>query len=487
MAAAKKTTKPRNVKATVVAKKTPKTTKELQVQNSAYADTMLAAGAAGVNAICGQSQLSQTDTLFKNVRGYQITNNYILLGLLYAENGIVETLIDIPVEDSLRGGFEITTKQLSEDQRSALVKDMNFKGDVEEVKYAEKWKRLYGGAGLITLDSDSEANKPFDITKVQKGKTIIEFKAADLWELNAQQTPHEYDTNVKEITESERLSQGNSGFFNYYNQAVSRGRVIVLKGKRAPAQIRARLRGWGLSEIEALVRSLNQYLKTTDLSFEVLDEFKIDVYKFAGLVDALQSDAGMKLIQERVTVANMQKGYQNGIALDATDDYQQKQVSFVGIADVMKEIKLQVAADLRIPVTKLFGQSAAGFNSGEDDIENYNAMVESRIRPGIVMTLTEVAKIRCMQAHGFVPDDLEIVLKPLRIMSSKEEEEIKTAKFNRVIQAKTQGEMTTKEFREACNKDQLLGIKVKENISEDLLHPPELEPDPDEEDTDNGR
>ena len=31
--------------------------------------------------------------------------------------------------------------------------------------------------------------------------------------------------------------------------------------------------------------------------------------------------------------------------------------------------------NLKMPITKLFGISAAGFSSGEDDIENYNSMI----------------------------------------------------------------------------------------------------------------
>ena len=50
-----------------------------------------------------------------------------------------------------------------------------------------------------------------------------------------------------------------------------------MKGLTAPSFLRPRLRGWGFSVVEKLVRSINQYIKATDLGFEVLDEFKLDV------------------------------------------------------------------------------------------------------------------------------------------------------------------------------------------------------------------
>lgn len=139
----------------------------------------------------------------------------------------------------------------------------------------------------------------------------------------------------------------------------------------------------------------------------------------------------------------------------------------------MKEIKCQVAADLRIPMTKLFGQSSAGFNSGEDDIENYNAMVESRIRPQVKKSLLHVVKCRCMQKFGFIPDDLMLELKPLRILSAEQEENVKEKKFNRLIQSRTNGEIDQREFREAVNKDNLLPLKL--DVNKEVLKEPELE------------
>src|SRR3954471_18346943 len=153
-----------------------------------------------------------------------------------------------------------------------------------------------------------------------------------------------------------------------------------LKGLTAPSFVRPRLRGWGFSVVETLVRSINQYLKATDLGFEVLDEFKLDVFKIKNLVNTLLSPNGAEKIQKRIQLANWQKNYQNALVMDSEDDFDHKQLSFSGLAEVQDGIGKQVAADLRMPITNLFGQSAAGFNSAEDDIEVYNAMVESQVR-----------------------------------------------------------------------------------------------------------
>lgn len=413
----------------------------------------------------GGSQLSQTDTLFYNLRNYLISNMRQPLSSMYVEFGLVETIVDLPVEDALRGGFKIKSKQLDENEAAEIEMDMHSKGDVEEAKSGEKWKRLYGGAGVLVI-TDQKSDTPINVEAI-KEDTPLEFRASDMWELYwDRQNPDEHNTEIltdAEYSDEERLDE-DADYFSYYGKRVQHSRVIKLKGKQAPSFLRPRLRGWGLSIVESIIRSINQYLKSTDLSFEVLDEFKLDIFKINGLIQALSSPQGEQMIAKRLALANTQKNYQNALAMDASDDYVQKQLSFAGLSDVMNGIRMQLASDLRIPLTKLFGISASGFNSGEDDIENYNGMIESMVRPSLIKTLTFMAKLRCQQKYGFIPSDLQIVLEPLRVLSSTQVEEVKTQKFNRLIQARQANELTSEEFREQCNKGELFPERLDMDV-----------------------
>lgn len=417
-------------------------------------------GNSQLSMISGGSQLSKADTLFNNLRGYLITNHRNLLSQIYVEHGIIETAIDLPVEDALRGGVTFKTSQVSEDELSEFTEE--FSSDIEIAKQAEKWKRLFGGAAIMIL-TNQQADTPLDVEAIGPDSKLA-FKAIDLWELyEALRIKPDDEVELSETADDEL------DCFNYYGKKIHRSRLIILKGKEAPSFIRPRLRGWGLSELECLVRAMNQYLKSTDLSFEVLDEFKLDIFKIKGLIDSLMSPEGEQAIQRRVQLANMQKNYQNALSMDSEDDYVQKQLSFSGLAEVQTGIRLQLASDLRFPLTKLFGQSATGFNSGEDDIENYNAMIESRIRPSMKSSLLLMTKLRFKQKHGISPSDLKLEFKNLRVLSGVQEEEVKTHKFNRAIQTRQAGEMTSEEFREACNKDSLLPNKLDPGVDVDQL------------------
>lgn len=416
----------------------------------------------------GFSQLSQTDTLFKNNRWYLISNMRQLLSQIYVEIGLIRTVVDIPVDDALRGGVEISSKQLSEEQITDIQNLMEQQDDLSIAGEAGKWNRLFGGAGLVII-SGQDPKTPMNWDAIGSDSPI-EFRAVDMWELYfSKQNTKDYSA----IIDGRELE--NVEYYDYYGIQLHKSRVIIMRGDSAPSFVRPRLRGWGVSCVETVVRSINQYLKATDLTFEVLDEFKIDIVKIKGLTMALHSAEGHEAIRKRVALMTAQKNYQNAITMDGEDDYVQKQLSFAGISDTMTGIRMQVASDLKMPLTKVFGISSAGFSSGEDDIENYNATVESGTRTKLRQVILTQIKVRAQQLFGFVPDDITFKYKPLRVLSTEQEENVKTQKYNRALQARQAGEISRLEFREIVNRGNLLDMKLEtEGIDDELGKPEEL-------------
>ncbi len=396
-------------------------------------------------------QISQVNTLERNLRYYLVSNFRQLLSEAYVEIGLIQAICDIPVDDGLRGGVELKSQQLDEEQIAELTLSLDRDDDLTTVGQAAKWNRLFGGAGIIIL-TDQDPEEPFEIESVGPDDQL-EFRAVDMWELFwDKQNTEGYDPTIQ----SENFSH-----YSYYGEKIHKSRVMRLKGITAPSFVRPRLRGWGFSVVEILVRSINQYLKATDLGFEVLDEFKIDVYKIKNLTNSLMSPIGTSKVRERMAIANWLKNYQNAIVMDSEDDFDHKQLSFSGLAETMAGIRQQVASDMRMPMLKLFGTPAQGLNaSDEESLEVYNSMVESQVRNKLKYDILRICEIKCQKLFGFVPDDLSLAFKPLRILKATDEETVKTQKFQRLIQAKAAGELTTEEFRDACNKGGLMDVML---------------------------
>ena len=416
------------------------------------------------------NSINQTNMLRNNQKAELISMDRNLLSYLYVNYGLVQTIVDVPVEDAFRGTIKVIgrsaePKKDTQKEEKALrkvfnsvkkifsnseeSKEQNSNGSVmsvsdkimlekyeerkkaeadsrglevedkeadramagdelspyeikkieqymldnnvyETIKYALKWGRLYGGGGIV-INTAQDPSKPLNIEKINQDSPL-EFYHADLWELSGIKQGNPIG-DVKTDWSSDVP-------FNYYGKPLHKSRVLLYKGKEAPSFIRWRLRGWGTSEIERFVRSINQFIKNNNVIYELLDEAKMDVYQVMGFNDSLQDVDGTNAITERFRLATMLKNYTNAIAIDTEDNYQQKQVSFSGLAEIANQFRLNVAADLRMPLTKIFGMSSAGFNSGDDDIENYNSMIESEIRSKAKNLVVQVLRIVARKVLG---------------------------------------------------------------------------------------
>lgn len=390
-------------------------------------------------------QLSNLDTLYNNNRYSPITIQRIVLNYLYMEHGLIQSLIDQPVSDALRGGVEIISAELDGDDIKDLHDYIEEKNIYAIFKEVICWARLFGGAGLI-INRHENPQKPFNLESIKKDEEL-EFYPADRWELSATNKDAEY--------------------YNFYNTKIHSSRVLTINGKQAPSIVRPQLAGWGMSEVEHVVRELNAYLKHNNLVFELLDEAKVDVWRLEDFKSTLMSAGGTELIRQRIEIVNQQKNYQNAVLLDKNDEFEQKTMSFAGLPEMLKEIRIGIATALRMPMTKLFGISASGFNSGEDDLENYNAMIESEIRDRIRHPLRKLLNIIMRIKFGFVPD-FHFEFKPLRVMDNVQEEQVNTSFQNRIIQLHQSQLITAPEAIESLQTKKLIPIEVEASSLEDF-------------------
>lgn len=366
-----------------------------------------------------------------------LTINWTLLTYMYKTHGILQTAIDMPVLDAIRGGIDIHSDELDPDDIKDL-QDLLEEGNVLNViGEAMVWTRLYGGGAiLVNADDGLDAINPLNTKRLKR----VELYAANRWEIVSQRR---YNDN-----------------YNFYGTVLDKSRVLTMGGKAAPYLIRWTLQGWGMSEMERMISDFNLYERTKDVVYELLKEAKIDVFQFENFTAQLASQAGTNLTISRVQIMNQLKSFNNAIVLDAKDKFEQKQITFAGLADVQKQNMIYIASALRMPLTKLFGLSASGFNSGEDDIENYNAMVESEVRNPLRQVIRQVINLLCNLKWGR-EFDIAFDFKPLRVLGAVEEEQVKTSKNARYLSLYGQGLLTAQEIMGLQQSEKLVNISTE--------------------------
>ncbi len=244
-----------------------------------------------------------------------------------------------------------------------------------------------------------------------------------------------------------------------------------MAGKAAPYLVKFVLQGWGMSEYERMVPDFNLYLRTKDVIYELLKEAKVDVYRFEQFTNQLASRQGTELTRTRVQLMNQLKSYANALVMDKNDEYEQKQITFSGLAEVHKQNMVYIASALRMPLTKLFGLSATGFNSGEDDIENYVSLVESEVRQPLRPLIRKLLEILCIHEFGDLYD-LDFEYKSLRVLGAVDEETVKTQQYARYKSMFDDGLMDPKQYAELLHAEKLVAIELQAAKSGDLFENP---------------
>lgn len=403
--------------------------------------------------------ISAISPLIYNSRMSYMTLQRPLLASMYLENGLLQVLVDLPVEEAFRGEFKLISSELDNEDATKLLQWFYSDSVLGRFKAALKWSRLFGGSGLI-INTPQSKTEVFDVDKVKKGG-FLEFYDADRWELNI-------------VNDSgnmlDRLgSVGTRNIFNYYGHIIDGSHILIMRGIEAPSYLRGLFSGWGVSVGESIVRSLNNYLKNQNVSYELVDEAKVDVYSISKYNTMLMSPKGEEQILKHLEMVQTAKNYQGAIVHDTTDGYDQKQVSFSGLSDLAREARIQVASDIRIPVSKLFGISISNLNSSEEaDIDNYINMIETTIRTPCKGLINKVLKIGCRHLFGFIPEVLDFEYPSLKQTTEKENIEIKAGKINMIVGLQQAGIISSKTAVELVNREKLFSMELDPNEAVEL-------------------
>lgn len=399
--------------------------------------------------IWAQNQPSlSTMAAAKNIKFDLLTLQYQLVTFLYKTYGILAKVVDVPVDDAYRyGGFEIQAETINDNELKELDRALKINADIEQLKQARKWARLFGGAAIICLDS-GDISEPLDYKKLYQNEAS--FFPVDRWQLNYSEGNINAPNGTWYLNTAYGQLQAESG------ATIDKSRIKLVKGKIAPFQIAQMTNFWGISVYEQIFQDMNQLFKSRDVLFELLDEAKTDILKLESLQTALSNNNAMNALQRMVDFIARNKNYKSQITLSTKDDYDQKTMSFSGIEGILKEIRIMMAGSANMPVNKLWGEGVTGFGSGEDSLENYNSLIESEIRGADLDTILWMLKIRSYQLFGREIEDIFIDWKELRVLSSIDEQNINDHKFANIMQLFDRQLLTPKETMEILKKQNLL-------------------------------
>ena len=287
---------------------------------------------------------------------------------LYATDGVTRNAVDLPAESMVRNGFEV------EGDDGSIYKAFQKLQGQAVFKKALQDTRLYGGA-IIVLDIEGAGgwDTPWDPKKSGKIRGLREYPRTRvlLGMMEAVKIPESiyYDD-----FEYYKLSSPTGLPFTVHASRILVFRSDIKVDALQPGFLDYE-RYWGLSEVYRGLEDAHNFGMSKQGTAHLMQECSVAKYKLSNL-ENLVAESDYRSLDNRMEAIDMQKSVVNGVFLGEGEDYVRENVTFSGVPEVWDRQMMAVSGSYRIPVTLLFGRSAAGMNAtGEGDDDNYNAYI----------------------------------------------------------------------------------------------------------------
>lgn len=232
---------------------------------------------------------------------------------------------------------------------------------------------LLGDALIVAITDTDDLSQPLsDVEDIQR------FIVLTKGEFNP-------DSNI-----DDNLTSANFGKPIYYtigkNDKVHHSRCHRLKLGKSKLTDRNQ---FGISDLQNKYNAIRLFDTTITCIGDIIQDSNVDVLFIPDLI-AKVAQGKEDDIRKFINLINHTKSSMNAIALDAGNSeaqgrWEQKTVTYAGLSEVLTKLITVTAGALDRPITVLFGLSASGFSTGEEDLESYhgtiNALQENRLRP----------------------------------------------------------------------------------------------------------
>jgi len=296
---------------------------------------------------------------------------------LFTEDDLAATIVERKVYDALRGGYELEWDGSTDEQAREVLDWAETTYDVtEEVKQADVWGRLFGGAGVV-IGTGGEPDTP-----AMLGDDVGFLRAVakpDLWGQLWYANPA-LQNYAKVAMYRMRVMQFGGQVLGQQGEPfedVHESRIVPFYGIRTTDRQMFADKGWGKSVLHRVYAVLMKFESGFDSVLHTLLEQSVPRYKVKALLDLLASENG-ELLAKRFELINTAKSNYRAVILDQEEDFDRVEANLGPSSDVVDSAMVRVAGAAGMPVTLLFGRSPAGQNAtGASDLENWNQQVAS--------------------------------------------------------------------------------------------------------------
>lgn len=368
----------------------------------------------------GHGKAGAKDKLTRQVPGIRRKLTHAEISALYADNPIVQNIVDIPAEDMTRHWFTLRMKddQLARDIMARLA-DLKAKDAFKKMRMYERMR----GDGFISLGvtqrNKFELQDPLKLDNLLSIDYLHPFSSMKVSELLINDDV--FDKNYGKL-ENLRISRASrSGIQAVETESlVHYSRVLHDQTKRLEDEEQ------GMSLLETLYDAIT-VLDTSLWSVgQILHDFTFKVYESAD-IDNLSKEEKKELSMILDFMFRTE-----ALALIATGESLTKQTTPVsGMKDLLDFVWEYISASARMPKSVIKGQEAGTLTGAQYDVMNYYARItsaqENEMKPLLERLIRMLLWAEKEPGGRIDPDTVEWEIKfnPLWSVDSKTDAEIR--------------------------------------------------------------
>lgn len=187
---------------------------------------------------------------------------------------------------------------------------------------------------------------------------------------------------------------GPTGGMTFY---VHESRMLIFGGSPVSRWAMAQMRGWADSIFTRADEVLSQYSQTWNGVAILMQEWSQGVLSIEGLAQLLADGSAKKqgIVMQRALMLQLTQSVARMRLIDAKEKYQREQASMGGVADVLREFALRLAAAVGMPVSMLFGQVKGGLgDAGNTDMRFFYDQVKALQLEGVIPAARRLTQIQ---------------------------------------------------------------------------------------------
>ncbi len=176
--------------------------------------------------------------------------------------------------------------------------------------------------------------------------------------------------------------------------------------------------GWGDPLIQSIYDELRNYSTAFATAGLIMQDFVNYTLSIPNLAELIASQCADNQVMKRLDLLNLTKSATNTMILDAEEKYEKATTNIAGIPELLDRFMLALSAVSGVPVSLLFGRSAAGMNAtGDNDVRNFYDMVkqeqESKLKPMLEKLTLYIMLSKDGPFAGVEPENWSIQFVPL--------------------------------------------------------------------------